>query len=204
MFLRRLRFYTDDSYIPCGKRLVHTVVAGIAISADLANIKSQLLEAESRSKKYLSDWYHTRPVSTRERYLDAVLDISALRGRIFYRAFDTVAPNEKWGARVDTLESAINAFTPGDCHHAMFPEGLMGNPRHQLRMDLRRRGCDRVTVESAQFSAEPEVRLSDAIAGYVRGELYRGDGGRAILTNIPDWFLDLDATNTKPPGSSGG
>ena len=128
----------------------------------------------------------------RETYLEAVLDIPALRGRIFYRAFDALASNEKWGARVDTLESAIAAFTPGDCHHAMFPEGLTGNPRWQLRNDLKKRGCDGVTVGSAQFHSDPEVRLADAIAGYVRGELYRGDGQRAALTNIPDWFVDLE------------
>lgn len=38
------------------------------------------------------------------------------------------------------------------------------------------------------FQVHPEVRLADAIAGYVRGEIYRGDSQRSTLTTLPGWF----------------
>lgn len=191
--MQRIRFYSDDSYSPNGRpKLFHTVVAGVAISADRTNIRQALIEAERLSKKKLTDW-RTTPADYRERYLEAILQISGLHGRIFYRAYDSIAMGDHGGARVETLRGAISKFTPGDCHHEMYHEGLQSKPRHLLRKELRERGCERVTVETAQFIMDPEVRLSDAIAGYVRAELYRGHGQRAPLTNLPDWFIELGA-----------
>ena len=190
--MNRICFYSDDSYSPCGKKRCHVVVAGAAISADRTNIREALFEAEQKSKKGLKDWRKTDTVA-RERYIDAVLAIPGLRGRVFYRPFDSLVSKEYWEARVVTLARAIQIYAPRDCHNQMFPEGLTGNPRNQLRHDLRKKGCERVTVESAQFIMDPEVRLSDALAGYIRGELYRGDGQRAVLTNLPDWFSNVEA-----------
>jgi hypothetical protein len=96
-----------------------------------------------------------------------------------------------WRARLDTLGAAIKAFTTGDCEHLMAPEGLKGASRYQLRTGLTKAGHKRVVVESAVHKHDPEVRLADAMAGYIRGELYR-DGERATLTNIPDHFLKLE------------
>jgi hypothetical protein len=204
---RRIRFYSDDSYstcVPCGRKRFHAVVAGVAIEPNRTNVHRSLLEAERLSKKQLSDWRRTRPESARERYIDAVLDVPGLQARIFYCPFDSLGPSEYWLARLETLVAAIAVFTPGNCHHRMAHEGLQSNTRRQLRIDLMNRGCDGVTVESAQFHAEPEVRLSDAIAGYVRGELYRGDGQRAVLTNIPHSFVNLEPKIRNPPDRSGG
>lgn len=201
---RRVCFYSDDSYSACGDRRSHAVVAGIAIEADRTNVHRLLLLAERISRKELRDWYRTRPRSVRELYIDAVLDIPGVQARIFYCPFDSLTSSGYWKARVATLAAAIGVFTPGNCHHRVAHEGLQSNPRRQLRIDLTNHGCDRVTVESAQFHAQPEVRLSDAIAGYVRGELYRGDGQRAQLTNIPHAFVNLEPKIRNPPDRSGG
>ncbi len=204
MSSRRICFYSDDSYSSCGKKQAHAVVAGVALEADRTNVRRLLMAAESVSRKGLSDWRKTRPEQVRARYLEAVFEIQALRGRIFYCAFDRLTKDQYWPARADTLKAAISTFTPGNCHHLMAHEGLQRGPRQQLRIDLARRGCEGVTVASAQFYEDPEVRLSDAIAGYVRGELYRGDGQRAALTNIPDSFVDLGLKIRNPPDRSGG
>jgi hypothetical protein len=189
--MNRICFYTDDSYSPCGQGLRHAVIAGAAISAERMDVRRLLLEAETSSQKGIRDWYHADE-RAREKYIEAVLDIGNLRGRIFYFPFDGLYTSGYWDARIQTLTRAIAVFTPGDCHHAIFHEGLQGKPRFQLKNDLRERGCERVTVDSAQLIMDPEVRLSDAIAGYVRSELYRGNGERAVLTNIPDWFENLE------------
>jgi len=202
--MHRIRFYSDDSYQIFAKKTAHFVVAGVAICHDRADIRRLLLEAERVSRRGLKDWRATHSADERERYLDAVLDIPALNGRIFFSPFDALSPSDYWNARVDTLEAAIAVFTPGDCHHVMHPEGLQGNPRHQLRMELKKRGCERVTVDPAQFAMDPEVRLSDALAGYVRVEMYRGDGQRAVLTNIPAEFVNLEPKRRNPPGFPGG
>lgn len=200
----RIRFYSDDSYAACGKKRSHVVVAGVAINADRTNITDALVRAERSSKKGLTDWHKTHSASARQNYLDAVLNIEALRDRFFFCPYDSLAAGGYWDARLQTLAAAINVFTPGDCHHVMFHEGLQGRPRFNLRKGLRDCGCEAVSVETAQFVMDPEVRLSDAIAGYVRGELYRGDGQRAVLTNIPDGFVNLEPQIRNPPELPGG
>jgi hypothetical protein len=192
--MQRIRFYSDDSYSHNGKpKQFHIVVAGFALSADRENIRKALAAAEQLSKKGLVDW-NKSPAQMRERYIDAVLAIPGLHGRIFYLAVDSLPMPRHGEPRLQALNSAIGRFTTGDCHHQMFPEGMrQSRQRHALRKALIVCGCERVTVETAQFVMDPEVRLSDALAGYIRGELYRGDGERAKLTNLPDWFLDLGA-----------
>lgn len=155
------------------------------------NVREALLVAERISRKGIKDWYRTHP-RDRQAYLDSVFDIASLRGRIFFRAFDSLTNDQKWGAMAGALKTAIARFTPGDCHHVVYPEGLQAGPRRQLRIDLKNRGCERVSVDACRFETEPEIRLADALAGYVRAELYRGDGQRSVLTNLPDWLLDLD------------
>ena len=199
--MSRVRFYSDDSYSPNGQRFFfHMVVAGVAISADRENVTKALLEAESRSKKGIKvDWRGT-PTRIKADYMDIVLGIPGLRGRVFYHPFDSLRMHEHSNAREDTLQRVIARFTTGrDCHHAMHHEGLKGKPRHLLRLALQDRGCDGVTVETAELKSDPEVRLSDALAGYIRAELYRGDGNRAALTNLPDWFENLEPERRNPP-----
>jgi hypothetical protein len=84
---RRIRFYSDDSYVGCGKQRHHVVVAGFALEYDRTNVRSALLEAERMSGKKIFDWF-TTPRKAREKYLEAVLGIASIRGRIFYRPFD--------------------------------------------------------------------------------------------------------------------
>lgn len=188
----RIRFFSDDSYYPCGRKRVHGVTAGVAIAADKTNIHNRLLEAERISKKNRTDWHRTHPHAVRERYLEAVFEIESIRSRIFFRPFDVLAPDEQWGARIGALDAAIRTFTTGRCQHAMYPEGLTRRPREQLMDELKSKGRERVTQHAALFEVDPEVRLADALAGYIRAELYRGDGQRAALTNIPDWFVNLE------------
>jgi hypothetical protein len=198
MATRRICFYSDDSYVPCGKKHRHFVVAGVALEADRTNVNRYLLDAERHSGKGRSDWHKTRPDSMKARYLEAVLEIDAIRGRVFYYPFDVLHTREFFNARATALGAAITTFTPGDCHHRMFPEGLQGQPREQLKSALRAMGHKLVAAESAQFNTDPEVRLADALAGYIRGELYRGDGGRSQLTNLPDSFVNLEPKKRNP------
>jgi hypothetical protein len=130
--------------------------------------------------------------------------IQGLSARVFFSAFDRLRPQQYCQAREATLEAAIRFFTMGNCHHMMFHEGLNSAPRNQLRLALGQRNCQGVTVEPARLAAYPEVRLSDAIAGYIRGELFRGDGARAVLANLPDLFVDLQLKMRNPPDCSGG
>jgi hypothetical protein len=196
---RRVRFFSDDSYASCRQGKRHDfVVAGVAIEYDRTNVSRALLEAEQSTQKGRRDWFRT-PRDKRERYLEAVLGINSIRGRIFYCPFDCISKSQYWQARLDALGAAIIVFTPGHCQHLMAHDGLQGNSRHQLRRGLSTNGHTGVVVESGQFENDPEIRLADAIAGYVRSELYRGDGQRSALTNIPDFFVDLEPKIRNPP-----
>jgi hypothetical protein len=192
MSFRRIRFYSDESYAPCGNKRSDTVIAGIALSEDRINVRDALLQAEGTSRKgHFADWRCTT-AQARADYIDAVLGIPAIKGRVFFQGFDALPNGQRSDVNVSTLSAAIRTYTPGNCHHQMMPEGFRSaGRRYNLRCELKKRGCEGVTVESADFIAHPEVRLADALAGYIRGELYREDGTRAVLTNLPDWFVDL-------------
>lgn len=203
--MQRIRFYSDDSYSHNGKpKQFHIVVAGCALSYDRENIRNALIEAERISNKGLLDW-HKSPPAVRERYIDAVLALPNLKGRVFYLPVDSMPMPRHGESRLYALNRAIEVFTTGDAHHQMFPEGLrQSKQRHLLRKALNACGKERVTVETAQFVMDPEVRLSDALAGYIRGEIYRGDGNRSELTNLPDWFINLEAQKDETPRNDPG
>ena len=195
----RICFYSDDSHKSCGHRRSDFVVAGVAVEYDRTNVRNALLEAEQGSRKGHADWFRTSH-EKRERYIEAVLGIESLRRRIFFCPFDALLDSEYWGAIQTTLDAAICVYSTGRCHHLIAHEGLQGKTRFLLRRALMKRGHSRIGMDSGQLAKDPEIRLADAIAGYVRCELYRGDSQRAVLTNIPDFFENLEPKIRNPPG----
>jgi hypothetical protein len=194
--MNRVCFHCDESYKPLenGSGMRHVVIAGVALCTDRTDIRRLLLEAESVSRKgAIKDWSKT-PRDRRERYLDALWGIPYLVGRVFYVPFDQLRADETWEPRLSTLARAIDKFTLGSgrCDHEIHPEGTTGQQRHAIRRVLLRRGYRNINMKGATFKKYPESRLADALAGYIREELYRGGDERSPLTNLPNWFENLE------------
>ena len=125
--MHRICFYSDDSYGACGHKRHNVVVAGIALMADRTNINRALLEAEKRSKKGLADW-HSTPAQVKEDYLEAVLDIAGIQGRVFYHLSMRCLPKsigrqESQRYRQRLLDSLPATVTIGCC-----PRDLSSTP----------------------------------------------------------------------------
>lgn len=194
---QRIIFYGDDSHTPTSRRVkgLDLVVAGIIAQHDRTNLHDHLVEIEQLTQKGRKDWFKTAP-RVRERYIEAVRGLEMIR--VFYCPFDARIKTEISKARIDTLSAAIKVFTTGHCEHRIAYEGLKSKPREQLRKALSGMGHARVSAISAQIKEDPEVRLADALAGYIRSELYRG-GERMALTNLPDEFINLEPKIRNPP-----
>lgn len=190
--MARICFYSDDSFLSLGNLAAPFVVAGLALDASKTAVAQSLLEAEARSGKGTRDWHDVRDPGVRVDYIERVLSISALRDRIFFSARDRVVCAEYWGTRLDVLTAAIRAYSHGGrCHHEVFPEGLPLQPRLHLREDLKARGIRRLTVQSAAFDTNPEVRCADALANYVRVRLFHAERAGRLMPELPDWLVRL-------------
>src|SRR5262245_37661284 len=98
MSFRRIRFYSDESYSPCGNKRSDTWIAGVALSEDRMNARESLLRAERASRKgHFADWRCT-PLQARADYIDEALSIPAIRGRVFFWGFDALPNAERSNA----------------------------------------------------------------------------------------------------------
>lgn len=189
--MRRICFYSDDSYKPCGDGLFHFVVAGVAIDGDKLAIREALLTAEQASGKGTTDWHSTKDPVIRSRYLELVLSIRSLTGRVFYGARDRLSPADYWEARLEVLALAVGSYSNAPCRYSVAHEGFTSNPREKLRRDLVKRGVRRLEITAGEMESKPEIRLVDALAGYIRGERFGGSRASSLFPNMPGWFVDL-------------
>ena len=196
--MSRVCFHSDDSYIPVTSREFAFVTAGIALDGIKSEMRIHLEKAENRSRKGARDWHSTKDPSIRARYIEELLDMSPLVGRVFYGAAGAVPNTSFWRIRVDVLAAAIRRYSGGGrCHHEMAHEGLTSKPRQQLRGDLKDRGFKRVTVEPASVTTDPETRCVDALAGFIRSKLFDGGGSSSVLPELPDWLVEVIPVQTK-------
>src|SRR5438552_638322 len=136
-------------------------------------MKPLLENAENRSGKGTRDWHSTKDVAIRVRYIEEVLDLSPLVGRIFFGGEPSIPTSDYWQTRVNILAAAVSRYTHGGrCHHEVAHEGLKLQPRLQLHRALKARGLKRITVESALVATDLEIRCADALAGFIRSKLF--------------------------------
>lgn len=183
-----LRTFSDDSKAHCGGGLFNIVVAGVVLGYDTA-ITDALVGIELRSKKGTRSWSSTRDPEMRSAYLDAVLALPELRGKVFFGAFMGVSPRLEDTAREDVLFRAITAVTGGRKEKIeIVPEGLSAIPRRRLERALRARGVKKLKACSEALWL-PETRLTDALSGAIRERL--AGSYDAVLLDLPDWFLNV-------------
>ncbi len=188
--MRRICLYSDDSQSPYHMGLFHFVVAGVALDGEKKPVRETLLRAEDTSGKGTTDWNKTTDPLVRLDYIESVLGIECLRGRAFYRSHDAISPKKYWPARIATVVEAIKAFGEGYCRFEIAHEGLTVENRERLKRELRRLNLRRLETVTGKMMHKPEIRVADALAGYVRSKLFGGTAAIA-LPDIPRWFIKL-------------
>jgi hypothetical protein len=166
------------------------LVCGVVLVTHQKWIQDQLHHAERVSDKGRQDWKGTKNVRQRSRYIEEVLEIQNLKGRVFYAAY---ADNQKnyWQYTVDALTKAIVKLgADGRC--LMRHQGFNYNTRTKLADALACAGCDYEIQTGSEKRAE--IRLADALCGYVGLVMFNSESQFAkYFPDLPDWFIDLHA-----------
>jgi hypothetical protein len=204
--VHRVRLFSDDSYKGCGDGMFNISTAGIALVGDRSRLRDALLEAEDASGKGTRDWHETKEIVTRERYIEHVLRIQELRGRVFYGVRGAIELKRHSELRLDVIAAGIISLSQSGNHHDVAHEGLPSQGRYALRSALLERGIRRVTMEKGGMD-KPEIRLVDALSGFVRAAAFPDPLGRdEMMGPIPDWFVRVagDAEKENPLVLTGG
>jgi hypothetical protein len=150
-----------------------------------------LLGVEAATGKGEKDWHSLKDPTRRATYIEELLGLPALVGRVFYGGVDSLHSDDYWRVRVDVLSAAIQRYSHRHrCYHEVAHEGLTGRPRDQLLADLRRRGVKRISVEPANIDRDPETRCADALAGYIRLKLFDQSESSKLLPDLPNWLVN--------------
>ena len=125
------------------------------------------------------------------RYLDECFKLEALRGRLFFRTHADIRPATFMYCTAQTLMAAADILGGDRCQVKAAHEGFTQGKRKRLEQMLTPRG--RFEVRSGAFEAKPEIRLADALCGFLAA-VYdlnphkRGRGGP--FEHLPlDWLV---------------
>jgi hypothetical protein len=127
-----------------------------------------------------------------KRYIESVLKLESLKGRVFYGSRGARPLKHHGVLRVDVIEAGILALSTDENHHELAHEGLPSQGQFALRNALRGRGVKRISVVSGAEGRSPEIRLVDALAGFIRGASFADHAGHdERITDVPEWFLKV-------------
>lgn len=179
-------FFSDETGQHSGGK--YFLVCGAAISTHRIWTAEQLGHAERVSSKGKQDWKGTKNVGQRVRYIEEVLAIQNLKGTIFFAAYEN-NHKEYWDYTVDALFRVIQRFGRNRRslirHHA-----LNFKSREKLKAALSSVG-HRYEIQTGS-EKRAEIRLADAICGYIGLQMYNSNHESAgLFPPIPDWFVDL-------------
>jgi hypothetical protein len=183
--LETVQIYSDETGLHTGGK--YFLIGGVIFEKTRRWTRHQLLHAESVSLKGKKDWHATKNQAQRVKYIETITDIAELRGCVFHDCYRNNAKNY-WSMTVDSLDRALTRFS---CQQAaiVFHQGFNSGSRNKLQKDLRERGHD-VSVASANQENLPEVRLADAVCGYLGVLESRGRIANAY-PDCPEWLVDL-------------
>jgi hypothetical protein len=187
--LERVYIYTDESNDPHGGILS---IAGLALTDHVWAVRNKLLKIEELSGKDSRDWHKTKEVKTRVRYLELVVEVEELAGRLFFQTHPH--PVNSFDATVETLSNAILEFGAGrQC--VTIHEGFTGATRLKLQKALRALEHNAV-VDSGSIRNEPRVRLADSLAGFCR-LMHSGSAKKGAYDGLDyeTWILALGVPN---------
>ena len=188
-------FFSDETGSHTGGR--YFIVAGVVFENYRKWNRHALLHAESVSLKGKLKWSDTTNHAQRIKYLQVALNLDELRGRIFFGRYTDTNKGKYWTHTLDSLSEAMCTFAAGRCcavHH----QGLNAGSRDRMKKDLRSRGFD-AHVHPADQSLRPEIRLADALCGYL-GICCDPDHKMInAYPERPDWFVETNKSALPQP-----
>ena len=163
------------------------MVAGVAFTKYRQWIADQIQHAERASAKGKQDWKGTKNPKQRIDYLERIFAIEDLKGTIFYAAYEN-HEKDYWSYTVDALSIAVARFAQNS-HSFIRHQGFNYKTREKLKAHLRMSGASFEIQSGADKRCE--IRLADALAGFIGVVKYSGSDSANLYPDIPEWFVDL-------------
>lgn len=179
-------FFSDETGLHSAGR--YFLVVGVAFTKYRQWIADDLHHAERVSCKGKQDWKGTKNIHQRIRYISEVLQIERLRGTVFYAAYEN-NKKEYWTYTVDALSMAIQRFA-ADRHSIVRHQGFNFKSREKLKKAMSDAGCS-FEIQSGSQQKRAEIRLADALAGYLGMSMYGDSTTAGYFPDVPEWFVDL-------------
>src|ERR1700687_5717261 len=145
--------YSDETGSHTGGR--YFIVAGIALDGYHNQVRIGLRQAENSSGKEKADWHGSAP-DVRVDYLEECLNISHLKGRIFFHIWKNIVKTRMLLHTADTLAAAAQYFGIDNRSVRAHHEGFTVGSRKRLEGLLRSAGD--FEVRSGWFNQRPEIR----------------------------------------------
>lgn len=162
--MQKLYCYVDESGQDTkGKLFLVSLVVTEKILKD--KLEERLLRIEKESAKGLAKW-HTTTFSRRIAYLQAVLQVPALRKSIFYAVYEST--KEYASLTTYSIAKAINIKSKESYQAIIIIDGLNEKERQRVMRGLRQLHITYKKVRGARDEASPLIRLADALAGFLR------------------------------------
>lgn len=179
-------FFSDETGQHSGGR--YFLVVGVAFAKYRKWITDDLHAAERTSDKGKQDWKGTKNPVCRINYIERILQIEALKGTVFYAAYEN-HEKEYWDYTVDALALGIQRFGR-TCHSIVRHQGFNYRTREKLKAALIDTGCS-YEIQTGSKEKRAEIRLADALAGYVGLVRFNRSATANHYPQPPDWFVDL-------------
>lgn len=179
-------FFSDETGQHSGGK--YFLMAGVAFTKYRKWIADDLHLAERVSMKGKQDWKGTKNIEQRIRYIQEILSIDNLQGSVFYSAYEN-HDKQYWDYTVDALTRAVGRFG-ANRHSIIRHQGFNYRSREKLKAALAVSGYS-YEIQSGSQEKRAEIRLADALSGYIGLVRFSGAQTASYYPDIPAWFVDL-------------
>lgn len=168
---QKLYCYVDETGQDTKGKLFIVVVVIAPTNRD--ELQNQLIKREKQSGKRLKKWGHT-PYKEKHAYIDSLLNEWGL--------IDLTLYYQGWSDSIDYDQSTIMTIGQAIRQYAtdyqlknpeatVFVDGLNRVKRVQFRKSLSLMGIQAAKIVGARDESYPQIRLADAVAGFIRDAL---------------------------------
>ena len=160
---QKLYVYSDESGQDTQGRLF--IAASVIILAEEQEPLRRSLERIERACGKDKKWTKAK-LRQRRAYLEQVLQLETLRGRLFVGRFENTTTYLP--CVLNTIADSTKAIAQEPYRATILIDGLQQSVRHEVARELRRRQVRIANVRGINEKNDALMRLADAIAGFAR------------------------------------
>ncbi len=168
------------------------IVGVVALGDDREAARQFLRECEESSGKHKRKWQRSQ-WRRRLAYIESALSSPLFRERLFFVRYTQTT--DYVSCVPDAIARVIHAAAQtSDVRPTIFIDGLAKQERHRVGSSLRRLGVSSRKVRGLRDESDEFIRLSDALAGFVRdaleqqssqiSDLYRDAVRRQVIQDL--------------------